>query len=168
MKKETVLILLKPDVMAKGLTGYVIDRFSQTGLELLAMKIVKVSKDLAEEHYRHLKGQPFFDEIVNYLQGSLHGRQKVVALVYEGARAIAICRKTAGATNPEEAHPKSIRGSVGRVTTQGVYENVVHVSSDRKEARREIALWFSPEEIGKDIYPVKIEKSKSCQKKGWK
>ena len=167
MKKEIVLILFKPDVIHKGLAGYVLDRFNLTGLELLAMKIVKVTKPLAEAHYGHLKGQAFFGDIVNYLQGTLHGREKVIALVYEGPRAISVCRKVAGATNPENAQPKSIRGSLGRVTTKGVYENLVHVSSDHKEARREIALWFSPEEIGKDIYPIKIEK-KLSSKKGWK
>jgi len=165
MKKEIVLIVLKPDVQAKGLTGYVLDHFDRTGLELLAMKIVKVSKALAEEHYRHLKGQPFFGEIVNYLQGNLHGRHKVVALVYGGPKAIAVCRKVAGATNPEDAYPKSIRGSVGRVTTKGVYENLVHVSSDQKEARREVALWFSPDEIGKDIYSTKNKTLKAYSKK---
>lgn len=168
MKKETVLVLLKPDVMAKGLVGYVLDRFSQTELELLAIKVVAVSKDLAEEHYRHLKGQPFFKEIVSYLQGTLHDRQKVAALVYEGKSAIAVLREISGATNPEDADPKSVRGSVGRVTTKGVYENLVHVSSDIKEARREISLWFTPEEIGRDIYPTTVKTIKAYSKKAWK
>lgn len=86
MKKEIVLILLKPDVQAKGLTEYIIDHFDRTGLELIAMKIVKVSKVLAEAHYRHLKGQPFFGEIVNYLQGNLHGRKKLSHLSMGGPK----------------------------------------------------------------------------------
>ena len=62
----------------------------------------------------------------------------------------------AGATNPEQADPTSIRGSYGRITTKGVYENVVHVSSDPAEAEREIKLWFTPDEVIVDLYPAKV------------
>ena len=72
--------------------------------------------------------------------GNLHGKNPVVAMVFTGPEAIAKCRTIAGATNPEEARHKSVRGKFGRVTTKGVFENLVHVSSDLKEARREIAL----------------------------
>ncbi len=168
MSKECVLVLLKPDVLAKGLAGNLLSRLSETGLELLAMKIVSVSRLLAEEHYRHLKDQPFYDGIIDYLQGKLHDGQKVVALVYSGKDAVKKCRIIAGATNPEEAHLKTIRGSLGRITTKGVFENLVHVSSDKKEAKREIQLWFSPDEIGADIFPIKSEVIKLYKKKVWK
>ncbi len=168
MNKEFVLVLLKPDVMAKGLVGHLLARLSETDLELLAMKILSVSRQLAQAHYQHLKDQSFYDGIIKYLQGKLHCDKKVVALIYSGDDAIARCRQMAGATNPEDASPKTIRGSLGRITTKGVFENLVHVSSDKKEAQREIKLWFSPEEIGADIFPTKSQIIKLYKKKVWK
>ena len=157
--KEYVLVVLKPDVIAKGLVGHVLSRFESSGLDLVAMKMVAVSKELAEEHYYQLKGQPFYRDIIDYLQGKLHDGNKVAAIIYQGDDAIHRARELAGATNPEDADPKSIRGSLGRITTKGVYENIVHVSSDRKESAREIKLWFTPEEIGKESSKTKAKKA---------
>jgi len=164
---EAVLILIKPDGLKKSLTGNILTRLSETKLEIVAAKMVRVSKKLAEEHYKHLKDKPFFQEIIKYLQGELHDRKKVMALVYWGEDAINKCRELAGATNPEEAEPTSIRGSYGRITTSGVYENVIHVSSNEEEAQREIRLWFSPEEIIVDLYPVKNILERECKKQVW-
>lgn len=150
---QAVLILIKPDGLKKSLTGNILTRLSETKLEIVAAKMVRVSEFLAKEHYKHLSEKPFFDEIIKYLRGELHDRRKVMALVYWGKDAIKKCRELAGATNPEEADPTSIRGSYGRITTGGVYENVIHVSSDEKEAEREIKLWFAPEEVIVDMYP---------------
>lgn len=152
---EAVLILIKPDGLKKSLTGNILTRLSETKLEIVAAKMVRVSRELAEEHYKHLKEKPFFNDLIKYIQGELHGRHKVMALVYWGEEAVKKCRELVGATNPEEAESTSIRGSYGRITTSGVYENVIHVSSDDKEAQREIKLWFSPEEIIVDLYPAK-------------
>ena len=152
---QAALILIKPDGLKKSLTGNILTRLSETKLEIVAAKIVRVSRSLAEEHYKHLKDKPFFGEIIKYLQGELHDRKKVLALVYWGKDAIKKCRDLAGATNPEEADPTSIRGSYGRITTSGVYENVIHVSSNEDEAQREIKLWFQPDEIIVDLYPQK-------------
>jgi nucleoside-diphosphate kinase len=161
MANQAVLILIKPDGLKKSLTGNVLTRLSETKLEIVAAKMVRVSRELAEEHYCHLKDKPFFDEIIRYLRGELHDRRKVMALVYWGEDAIAKCRSLAGATNPEEADPTSIRGSYGRITTVGVYENVIHVSSNEEEAQREIRLWFAPDEIIVDLYPkVTVEEKK--------
>jgi nucleoside-diphosphate kinase len=77
------------------------------------------------------------------------------------------CRDLAGATNPEEAESTSIRGSYGRITTSGVYENVIHVSSDAEDAEREIKLWFRPDEIIVDLYPTKEITEKEHKRKGW-
>jgi nucleoside-diphosphate kinase len=159
---QAVLILIKPDGLKKSLTGNILTRLSETKLEIVAAKMVRVSQELAEEHYQHLKDQPFFGELIKYIQGELHDRRKVMALVYWGEGAIKKCRELAGATNPEEADPTSIRGSYGRITTKGLYENVIHVSSNEPEAEREIKLWFKPEEIIVDLYPAKkvaIEKA---------
>jgi nucleoside-diphosphate kinase len=164
---QATLILIKPDGLKKSLTGNILTRLSETKLEIVAAKIQRVSKELAEQHYAHLKDRPFFQELISYLQGELHDRRKVMALVYWGKEAIKKCRELAGATNPEEADPTSIRGSYGRITTTGVYENVIHVSSNESEAEREIKLWFQPEEIIVDLYPTKEIVEKECKIKAW-
>ena len=164
---EATLILIKPDGLKKSLTGNILTRLSETKLEIVASKIARVSKELAEEHYKHLKEKPFFADLMKYIQGNLHDRRKVMALVYWGEGAIKKCRDLAGATNPEEADPTSIRGSYGRITTAGVYENVIHVSSNPAEAEREIKLWFEPEEIIVDLYRVKEIIGKEKKSKAW-
>jgi len=147
MKPQSVLVLIKPDGMQKAIAGEVISLFLAGELKLTGMKLVQVSSRLARAHYGHLKDKIFFKEIVSYLMGDLHGKNPVVAMVFSGPGAIVKCRKIAGATNPEEADPRSVRGKYGRVTTKGVFENLVHVSSDTKEAGREIALWFKNDEL---------------------
>lgn len=164
---HAVLILIKPDGLKKSLTGNILTRLSETKLEIMAAKMSRVSRELAEEHYKHLREKPFFEELIKFLRGELHDRRKVMALVYWGEDAIKKCRELAGATNPEEADPTSIRGSYGRITTSGVYENVIHVSSNEPEAEREIKLWFSPDEIIVDLYPVKEVTEKECKRKIW-
>lgn len=164
---QAVLILIKPDGLKKSLTGNILTRLSETKLEIVASKMVRVSEELAQEHYKHLKGKPFFTDLIKYIQGQLHDRHKVMALVYWGKDAIKKCRELAGATNPEEAESTSIRGSYGRITTTGVYENVIHVSSNGPEAEREIKLWFTPKEIIVDLYPTKNVKEKEVKRKIW-
>ncbi|MFA5144849.1 MAG: nucleoside-diphosphate kinase [Candidatus Omnitrophota bacterium] len=164
---QATLILIKPDGLKKSLTGNILTRLSETKFEIVAARMARVSKTLAEEHYKHLKDKPFFGELIRYIQGELHERRKVMALVYWGKDAIKQCRELAGATNPEEAEPTSIRGSYGRITTGGVYENVIHVSSSESEAEREIKLWFNPEEIIVDLYPTKEAVGRECKKKIW-
>ena len=164
---QATLILIKPDGLKKSLTGNILTRLAETKLEIVAAKMVRVSKELAREHYRHLKDMPFFDELIRYLIGELHDRKKVMAMVYWGEDAISKVRRLAGATNPEEADPVSIRGAYGRITTKGIYENVIHASSNDEDARREIQLWFSPEEIIVDLYPVKEAAVKEVKKMMW-
>ena len=166
-QNQAVLILIKPDGLKKSLTGNVLTRLSESKLEIVAAKMVRVSKALAEEHYQHLKDKPFFSDIIKYLQGEFHDRRKVMALVYWGKDAIKKCRELAGATNPEEAESTSIRGSYGRITTGGVYENVIHVSSNDQEAEREIKLWFGPQEIIVDLYPAKEAVEEKKKNKVW-
>lgn len=158
--REQTLILIKPDGLAKSLTGNILSRLSETKLEIAAAKCVRVSRELAEEHYKDLRDKPFFEEIIEYLMGKFHDRKKVMALVYVGENAIRKVRDVAGATNPEEAAGDTIRGAYGRITTKGVYENVVHASSCAKDAEREIKLWFQPDEIIYDIYPTNIVQEK--------
>jgi nucleoside-diphosphate kinase len=157
MAIEQLLILIKPDGIKKSLTGNILTKLSEARMLIIGAKAVKVSKELALQHYFQLKDKPFFGELSDYIQGKIYGEpwDRVLALVYQGEDAIARMRKIAGATNPEEADPVSIRGAYGRITTKGIYENVVHCSSDPKEAEREIKLWFKPDELVKEIYPIK-------------
>jgi len=153
--KQLVLVVIKPDGMSKFLVGKVLQKFLADKLEVVAAQVVAVSKKLAEEHYKHIKGQPFYRGTIDVMLGKSYKQKKVLALILCGSRAILKCRDIAGATNPKDAHPQSIRGAFGRVTPQGVFENVVHVSSDPKEAEREIKLWFAPNQINAKIYPTK-------------
>ena len=151
---EATLVLVKPDAIARGLTGAVLSRLAEAKLALAGAKAMRVSRELAEEHYKPLKGKPFYDELIRYLCGELHGINHVLALVYIGSGAVGRVRQLAGATNPEHADPSTIRGALGRITTKGVMENVLHASSDLQEAEREIKLWFRPEELLVQVYPM--------------
>lgn len=161
---EQTLILIKPDGLKKSLTGNILTRLAETKLEIVAVKIVRPSRELAAEHYKFMKDKPFFEELIKYLQGELHDRKKVMAMVYWGEDAISKVRKLCGATNPEEADPISIRGSFGRITTKGLYENVIHASTNPEEAEREIKLWFNPDDIIVELYPSKIVEEKNKRK----
>ena len=162
---QQTLVLVKPDGLKKSLTGNILARLSETKLDIIAAKIVKVSKRLAEDHYAALKDQPFFPELIKYIMGDYH-KKKVMALVYWGDDAIKKVRDICGATNPEEADSVSIRGAYGRITTKGVYENVIHASAHESDAEREIKLWFEPDDIIADLYPTKMAKS-TIEKRVW-
>ncbi len=165
--KEQVLVLIKPDGMKKALMGYVLMRLAEARLEIVASRMVKVSPALAAEHYKHLRGKSFFRQLIKYLSGDFHQQRPIMALVYRGENAIKKCRDLAGATNPEEASSRSIRGVCGRITTKGIFENVLHVSSNKKEAKREIKLWFQPEECLINLFPVRIKTLRSMTRKVW-
>lgn len=166
MENQATLILIKPDGLKRSLTGNILTRLSETKLEIVAAKMVRVSRELAVEHYQHLKDKPFFEDVLRYLMGEFHDRRKVMALIYWGEGAIVKCRSLAGATNPEEADSVSIRGSFGRITTRGVYENVIHVSAVPEDAEREIKLWFEPDEIIVDLYPTRMT-VETKEKRSW-
>jgi nucleoside-diphosphate kinase len=167
MKQQT-LVIIKPDGLKKSLTGNILTRLSETKLEIIGAKVLSVSRRLAEEHYKHLKDKPFFEELIKYIMGEIHNRKKVLALIYWGEDAIKKVREIAGATNPEEADPISIRGQYGRITTKGIYENVLHTSSDEQDAEREIKLWFKPDEIIMDIYAAEKTVKDRVEEKIWK
>ena len=158
MKKQSTLVLIKPDGLVKSLTGNILSKLSEAKLIIIGAKVVRVSRKLAEEHYKHLKDKPFFDGLIRYIQGEPYGEEytRVLALVYQGEDAIGKVRSIAGATNPEEAAPTSIRGAYGRITTKGVFENVIHASANEEDSEREIKLWFKPDEIVGNIFPSKV------------
>jgi len=164
MAMEHTLILIKPDGAKRRLTGMVLDRLEAAGLTLAAAKVVSVSEELAREHYRDLKDKPFFENLIKYIRGEFHhiADNRIFALIIEGEDVIKHVRKIAGATNPEEAEPGTIRGSFGRITTSGQFENVIHASGNKVDAEREIKLWFTPDEVLNPHFPSKnVNGSKS-------
>jgi nucleoside-diphosphate kinase len=162
MNAQQTLVLIKPDGLVKSLTGNIITELSDNDLIIVGAKIVQVTRELAEEHYQHLREEKFFDELIKYIMGEYHTR-RVLALVYHGENAIKKVRKVIGATDPEKAEPTTIRGKYGRITSKGVFENVVHASENEKEAEREIKLWFRPEELAHTIYPTESKEVKKLE-----
>jgi len=143
MSIERTLVLIKPDGVARRLTGLTIDKLETTGLDIVAAGVVKVSDKLARDHYREHEGKPFFEPVVKFLKGEFHPATagRVFAFVFSGENAVKEIRRVVGATNPDNAEPGTIRGMFGR-NRDGVMENVVHASSNPTDAEREIALWF--------------------------
>jgi len=130
--------MLKPDAVQRGLVGEIIARLEKKGLKLVALKMLKVDRALAEEHYREHRGKSFFEPTVQYIMSS-----PVIAMVWEGKNAVAQARLLMGATNPLNADPGSIRGSYAL----DISRNVIHGSDSLESAEREISLYFRPEEI---------------------
>jgi len=135
---ETTLIILKPDAVQRGLMGQLISRFEAKGLQLAGMKFMMVPKDMAEKHYAEHAGKPFYDGLIGFVTSS-----PVLVLAIRGLGAIAVCRKLIGATNGQKAEPGTIRGDFGM---SGGF-NLVHGSDSAESATRELALWFSAEEL---------------------
>ncbi len=149
MNQERVLVLIKPDGLIKSLTGDVISKISETRLRIVGAKIVNVCEELGEKHYAELKQKKpdIFKETLKYMMGEFH-TNRVLALVYKGENAIEKVREIVGKTNPEDAHPTTIRGKYGRINSRtGVFENVVHASDSVKNGEREINLWFDKSEL---------------------
>ena len=130
--------MLKPDGVARGLVGEIMQKFEKKGLKLIALKLYKPTKELLEKHYEEHKGKPFYEPLVNYM---LMG--PVVCMIWEGWNAVATCRKLMGKTKPIDAEPGTIRGDYCLDSGR----NVIHGSDSVQSAEREIKLWFKPEEI---------------------
>ncbi len=171
---EQTLVLIKPDAMKNSLTGFVLSQLSEfhTGLRFAAMKVVRVSRMLSEEHYAEHKGKVFYPPLLEYIEGALHypdepQRRRVIALVYRGQDAIMKIRGIAGPTNPHvarEEKPGCIRslGTIvpvkdgsGKVIGERM-DNLIHASANAADAEREIKLWFQPMDIPPSMraYPV--------------
>jgi nucleoside-diphosphate kinase len=135
---ERTLVLIKPDAMQRSLAGRIIDRFEQRGLTIRGAKLVLVGDELARQHYAEHVEKPFFGELVAFITSA-----PTLALVLEGEGAIAVVRTTMGATNPASAAPGTIRGDFAL----SMPDNLVHGSDSVESADREIALWFSPDEL---------------------
>ncbi len=135
---ERTFVMVKPDGVHRGLVGEVIGRLERKGLKIVAMKMLWIGRDLAENHYAEHREKPFFSALVDYITSG-----PVVAMVVEGKDAIKVVRNLVGATNPAEASPGTIRGDFG----MDVGRNVVHASDSPQSAKREISLFFTEDEI---------------------
>jgi len=142
---ERTLVIIKPDAVVRGLIGEIISRLERKGLKIVGMKMVWIDRELAERHYEEHRGKHFFEALIDYIT-----RAPSVVMVVEGEDAIAIVRRMAGATNPRDAEPGSIRGDLGMNAGDAIY-NVIHASDSPESAEREISLYFRPEEL----YPYK-------------
>lgn len=138
MPEERTLIICKPDCVSRRLVGRILERFEGKGLTIAAMKLMRISTNLAERHYLVHKGKPFYNDLIQYVTSG-----PVVAMVIAGPRAIGVCRKLMGSTFGYDAEPGSIRGDFGLSTTY----NLIHGSDSPETADMEIELYFKPEEI---------------------
>jgi len=135
---ERTFVMIKPDGVQRRLIGKVIERLEQSGLKIVAMKFLHVSKELAEKHYEVHKGKPFYDGLIKYITSG-----PVVAMVIEGMNAIERIRNLVGVTDPQKAMPGTIRGDFA----QHIGRNIIHASDAKETAEKEIKLWFSEDEI---------------------
>jgi len=135
---ERTLILIKPDGVQRALIGKIVDRYEQRGLRIVGMKMLRVPREVAEQHYDVHRDKPFFAGLIEFITSG-----PLVAMCVEGPNAIAVCREINGATRPPQATPGSIRGDMALDTGH----NLVHGSDSPETASREVALWFKPEEL---------------------
>lgn len=135
---ERTFIAVKPDGVQRGIVGEIVRRFETKGFTLVGLKLLQVSRELAEQHYDVHKERPFFPGLVEFITSG-----PVVAMVWEGEGVIASARKLIGATNPLSAEPGTIRGDFG----VSIGRNLIHGSDAPETAQREIGLWFKDEEL---------------------
>ena len=135
---ERTLVLLKPDAVQRQLVGPLLGRFEARGLKIVGLKLVAVSRELAERHYAIHREKPFFGGLVAFITSG-----PLVAVALEGPNAIALVRAMVGATRPNEAAPGTIRGDLAIETAQ----NLVHASDGPETAAAELALWFRADEL---------------------
>ena len=135
---ERTLILVKPDAMERNLGGTILARLEAAGLKIVALKMLRVDEALANRHYAEHIGKPFFKDLVAYITS-----YPIIAAVFEGQDAVAVSRKTMGATDPQKADPGTIRRDLGL----DLQRNSVHGSDSVKTAEREINLYFKQSEI---------------------
>lgn len=135
---ECTLVLLKPDAVARGLSGEILRRMEAKGLRLVGLKMLRLSPELAARHYAVHQGKPFYPGLIRFITSG-----PLVAACVEGRKAVEAVRKLAGSTDAAAAPPGSIRGDLG-VSTRF---NLVHASDSPETAAAEIANFFRPEEL---------------------
>ncbi len=138
MAVQRTFVMIKPDGVRRGLIGEIISRFERRGMRIVAMKMVKMDRALAERLYEEHKGKSFFEELISYVTSG-----PVAAMVIEADEAVSVVRKMIGATDPKEALPGTIRGDYALSKA----ENVIHASDSPEKASREISIFFKENEI---------------------
>ena len=148
---QQTLVLIKPDGIKRGLVGEIIKRFEQRGLKIIGLKMVHIDKSHAEKHYKESiaekHGKPVRDYLTNYITSS-----PVIAMVIQGSNAIVHVRKILGSTYPGEADIGTIRGDFAHASklyakTNNQGHNLIHASENEQDAKEELNLWFSLDEI---------------------
>ena len=134
---ERTLILVKPDGVARGLTGQILARIEAKGYKIAQLQQLEATRDMLAQHYAEHEGKPFYEPLVEFM---LSG--PVVAVVAEGHGVIPGFRSLAGTTDPTTAAPGTIRGDFGRDWGLKVQQNLVHGSDSTESAEREIGIWF--------------------------
>ncbi|GAA0956425.1 nucleoside-diphosphate kinase [Frigoribacterium faeni] len=134
---EETLVLVKPDGVARGLTGEILGRIEAKGYALVDIRLVQADRDLLASHYEEHVGKPFYEPLVEFMQSG-----PTVAIRVAGNSVIAGFRSLAGTTDPTTAAPGTIRGDLGRDWGLKVQQNLVHGSDSPESAARELALWF--------------------------
>ena len=148
MTEEKVLVLIKPDAMARKLYGMILYDIENLNLKMIGLKLVSVQKHLAEKHYEVHKEKPFYPDLLKYIMGEYHNVHSIIAIAYEGENAIQKLREYAGKTNPDEALPSTLRGRYGKVNSKtNNFDNVMHISDSPENGEKEISIWFSKEEL---------------------
>ncbi|WP_286346695.1 nucleoside-diphosphate kinase [Frondihabitans sucicola] len=135
---EETLVLVKPDGVARNLTGEILRRIEAKGYGLVDIKLVEADRALLAAHYEEHAGKPFYEPLVEFMESG-----PIVAIRVEGNGVIAGFRSLAGATDPTAAAPGTIRGDLGRDWGLKVQQNLVHGSDSVESATRELGLWFS-------------------------
>lgn len=135
---ERTFLAVKPDGVQRGLVAEIIGRFERKGYKLVGLKLMQVTREIAENHYGEHKGKGFFDGLVGFITSG-----PIVAMVWEGPNVIATARKMMGATNPANAEGGTIRGEFAT----DIGRNVIHGSDGLESAAREIGIFFKPEEL---------------------
>ena len=149
---ERTLVLLKPDCVQRRLAGRVIGRFEEKGLNIIALKLMRVTPELAKRHYAEHVQKGWYPELEGFITAS-----PIVAMVVEGPEAIRVVREMVGVTNGLKANPGTIRGDYS--TSQQM--NLVHASDGPEAARREVDIFFAPEEIH-DYAPTLRQWTHTC------
>jgi len=149
---ERTLVLIKPDGVKRGLVGEIISRFEKAGLKIIGLKIVWIDEDFAKRHYTEdiaeRRGEKVRKSLLKFINSG-----PVVAICIEGISAIENVRKMVGETEPKTALPGTIRGDYSHISfsradeADKAVENLIHASSDKEDAEREVSLWFAVEEL---------------------
>ena len=135
---ERTFVAIKPDGVKRGLIGKILERFENKGFKIVAMKLLQVTPEIAAKHYEEHKDKPFYKRLVHYITSG-----PIVAMVIEGYEAIESVRHMVGATNPMQADVGTIRADFAQVMEY----NVIHASDSPDSAKREIDIYFKPQEI---------------------